>query len=211
MKRCFLIIILLFAVQSLSAQFSVGLRGGLNFTSLPVKTYEIDKAQIEALPDSYTGFHLGLITQAKFSGFFIQPEFLFVSSGNQFRYEHPDLERDIFFTQRFSKVDIPVLFGLRGGPLRLGLGPVASYMLENSSNLTQSEFYEGENKLSEKFNSLTYGFQLGVGLDIGNIVLDLKYEGSLNNYSEEMIIGDSTFTFDTRPRQIVFSIGLLFF
>jgi hypothetical protein len=211
MKRYFLVIILLFTVQSLSAQFSLGLRGGLNFTSLPTKTYEIDNARIEALPDSYTGFHIGLITQAKFTGFFIQPELLFVSSGNQFRYEHPDQERDVFFTQRFSKVDIPVLFGLRGGPLRLGLGPVASYMLENSSNLLDSEYYTGDTNLSEKFNSLTYGYQFGVGLDIGNIVLDLKYEGSLSNYSEELSIGGSTFTFDTRPRQIIFSIGLLFF
>ncbi len=211
MKRYIPAIILLFTVQSLSAQFSVGLRGGLNFTSLPVKTYEIDNARIEALPDSYTGFHIGLITQAKFAGFFIQPEVLFVSSGNQFRYEHPDQERDIFFTQRFNKVDIPVLFGLRGGPLRLGAGPVASFMLENSSNLTESEYYTGENNFSEKFNELTYGFQLGVGLDIGNIVLDLKYEGSLSNYSEEITIGGSAFIFDTRPRQIIFSIGLLFF
>lgn len=211
MKRYIPAIILLFTVQSLSAQFSVGMRGGLNFTSLPVKTYEIDNAQIEALSDSYTGFHLGLITQAKFAGFFIQPEVLFVSSGNQFRYEHPDQERDVFFTQRFTKVDIPILFGLRGGPLRLGVGPVASYIFENSSNLTKSEHFTGENNFSEKFNDLIYGFQLGVGLDIGNIVLDLKYEGSLSNYSEEITIGDSTFNFDTRPRQIIFSIGLLFF
>lgn len=211
MKRYFLVIILLLAVQSVCAQFSLGLRGGLNFTSLPEKTYEFDNARIEALPDSYTGFHIGLITQAKFSGFFIQPEVLFVSSGNQFRYEHPDQERDIFFTQRFTKVDFPVLFGLRGGPLRLGIGPVASYMLENSSNLTESEYYTGEKNLSEKFNSLTYGYQFGVGLDIGNIVLDLKYEGSLNNYSEEMSIGGTSFDFNTRPRQIIFSIGLLFF
>jgi len=211
MKRFFLVFILFFAIQTLSAQFSIGLRGGLNFTSLPVKTYEIGNAQIEALPDSYTGFHIGLITQAKFTGFFIQPEVLFVSTGNQFRYQHPDLEREIFFTQRFSKIDVPILLGLRGGPLRLGLGPVGSYMLENSSNLTESEYYTGEKNLSDKFNSLTYGFQLGVGLDIGNILLDLKYESSLSNYSEEINIGDSAFVFDTRPRQIIFSIGLLFF
>ncbi|MBW6478588.1 MAG: PorT family protein [Bacteroidales bacterium] len=211
MKRYFLVIILLFTMQSLSAQFSVGLRGGLNFTSLPVKTYEVNNARIEALPDSYTGFHIGLITQAKFSGFFIQPELLFVSSGNHFRYEHPDQERDVFFIQRFSKIDFPVLLGLRGGPIRLGLGPVASYIVENSSNILDSEYYTGDTNLSEKFNSLTYGYQFGVGLDIGNIVLDLKYEGSLSNYSEEISIGNSTFVFDTRPRQIIFSIGLLFY
>lgn len=211
MKRYILIVVLILSVQSLSAQFSLGIRGGLNFSSLPVKTYELENSSIEALPDSYTGFHLGLITQAKFSGFFIQPEFLFVSSGSQFRYEHPDQERDVFFTQRFSKIDVPILFGLRGGPLRLGLGPVASYFLDNSSNLTESEFYAGDTSFSDKFNELTYGYQVGVGLDIGNIVLDLKYEGSLSNYSEEVSIGGSTFKFDTRPRQIVFSIGLLFF
>lgn len=193
------------------AQFSAGLRGGLHFSSLPERTYAINDALIDALSDSYTGFHLGLISQVKIKGFFFQPELLFVSSGNHFRYENPDQERDIFFIQRFSKVDIPVLIGLRAGPLRIGAGPVATWFIENSSNLTESEYYTGDKDLSQRFNETTYGYQLGFGLDIGNIALDLKYEGSLNNYSEEIIIGGVPFTFDTRPRQIIFSIGLMFF
>lgn len=211
MKRLFLIIFLFSWVNILHAQFSAGLRGGLHFSSLPERTYAINDALIDALSDSYTGFHLGIISQVKINGFFFQPEFLFVSSGNHFRYEHPDQERDIFFIQRFSKVDIPVLIGLRAGPLRIGAGPVATWFIENSSNLTESEYYTGDKELSQRFNETTYGYQLGFGLDIGNISLDLKYEGSLNNYSEEITIGGVPFAFDTRPRQIIFSIGLMFF
>jgi len=210
MKRFVFLIVLLFTIQSVNAQFSAGLRGGLHFSSLPAQNYSWGDATIESLPDSYTGFHLGLMSQVRFYNIFIQPEVLFVSTGNEFRYESPDIEKDIFFTQRFTKVDVPLLIGLKAGPFRLGVGPVASLMLGSSNNLTQSEYYTGEKNLNERFNEAAYGFQAGFGLDIGNISLDLKYEAGLSNFSEEIQIGENTFSFDTRPRQIIFSIGLRF-
>lgn len=202
---------LLLIVNFANAQFSVGLRGGLNFTSLPEKSYAVNNDQIVALPDNYSGFHVGVVSQLRFLGAFIQPELLFVSTGTQMKYVHGGDDPDAFFHQRFSRLDVPVLLGLKTGPLRLGLGPVASVVLDNSSNLLSAEKYKGDENLRQRFNSATYGYQLGVGLNVGNLLFDLKYEGSLSNLSEEITIGNTTFPFNTRPRQFIFSIGLLFF
>lgn len=209
-KALFVVIMSVFSV-SLSAQISLGLRGGLNFTKLPSETFTVGPAQITTLPDSYTGFHIGLMGQIKLPGFFIQPELLYLATGNEFKYESETAENDIFFTQRFHRIDVPVLLGWRTGPLRVGAGPVASAVINSSSNLTESDMYTDNPDFRERYNSATWGYQLGVGLDLGNIALDLKYEGSLSRFNDGITIGESRYEFDTRPRQIIFSIGLMLF
>ncbi len=214
MKKLMIIFALLFAFQTTQAQIKFGLRGGMNFSSLPEQTYDIESpqfgnAEIKTLSDNYTGFHIGVMSQINLLAVFIQPELLFVSTGNEMQLVDPDTEEEGFFTQRFSKIDIPVLVGTKLGPVRLGVGPVASIVLSSDSDLADRSTYSGES-LNEKFNSATYGFQVGAGINLGNIALDLKYEGSLSNLSDGLTLGDNTFNFDTRPRQFILSIGLLF-
>lgn len=211
MNRYFLIAALLLIANVANAQFSLGLRGGLNFTSLPSKSYQINDDKIEALPDYYSGFHVGAVSLIQLDVFFIQPELLFLNTGTQMRYIQSNESPDVYYIQKFSRLDIPVLFGAKTGSLRVGIGPVASIVLNNSNNLTSSDNFTSDDSLKEKFNRATYGYQIGVGLNVGNLLFDLKYEASLSNLSEEVTIGNASFPFDTRPRQIIFSIGLLLF
>ncbi|MFP4287824.1 MAG: porin family protein [Bacteroidota bacterium] len=214
MKKLMIIFALLFAFQTTQAQIKFGLRGGMNFSSLPEKTYDIESpqfgsAEIKTLSDNYTGFHIGVMSQINLLAIFIQPELLFVSTGNEMQVVDTDSEDEGFFTQRFSKIDVPVLVGTKLGPVRLGVGPVASVLLNSESDIEDRSFFTGEN-LNEKYNSATFGFQVGAGVNIGSIALDLKYEGSLSKLSDGLTVGDNTYNFDTRPRQFILSIGLLF-
>ncbi len=205
MKRIVIVLLMLSAVHVSQAQFSFGLRGGMNFSRLPEKTYQLDAVdtQIKTLSDSYTGFHIGAMAQISLMGVFIMPELLFVSTGHDMVLERPGRE-DEYFQQKFSQLDIPVMVGAKIGPLRAGLGPVATILLNSSSNLPEDADYE------ERFNSATYGFQVGAGINVGNIALDLKYQFGLSNLGDGIEIEGTTYDFDTRPRQFVFSIGLLF-
>jgi hypothetical protein len=208
MKRLIIGLFIMVGINSAQAQFGIGIRGGLNFSSFPQNTYEVDNLEIETLPDSYTGWHVGGIAQIRITNFFIQPELLFVSTGNHLRLREPG-EPDFFFRQNFSKIDLPVVMGFKIGPLRLGAGPVGSYIINSSSGLVKSEDHQGLD-IREKFNSATFGYQIGAGLDLGNILLDFKYEGSLSRLGDGITFGDTTFPFDARPRQFILSIGLLF-
>jgi hypothetical protein len=207
-KHIYLILLLLAVSLISQAQVGYGLRGGLNFSSFPVKTYDFDDVEIETLPDSYTGWHIGGVLQARIRSFFIQPELLFVSSGSYLRLREPG-EADFFYRQNFSKIDLPVLMGAKLGPLRLGAGPVGSYLISSSSEIENLDEERGLD-IKEKFNNATFGFQLGAGFDLGNILLDFKYENSLTKHGDGIEIGEGNFPFDTRPRQFILSIGLLF-
>lgn len=206
MKRTFLFFLLLGVIQVSQAQFSFGLRGGLNFSRLPSNTYELNDPQtrINTVDESYSGFHAGVMAQISLLGVFVMPEILFVSTGNDLVLEREG-EPDSYFQQKFSHIDIPVMVGAKIGPLRAGIGPVASILLDNSSGLASEE-----PGFRERFHPASYGFQLGAGLNLGNLALDLKYQLGLSDTGDGIEIGETTYNFDSRPRQIIFSIGLLF-
>lgn len=208
MKKTALFLLMLFAIQVSQAQVSFGLRGGLNFSRLPSESVSFNsvenvQSEIRTISDSYTGFHVGLMGEVSLLGIFIMPELLFVNSGNYLVVEQGDTRTDVI--QKFSQIDIPVMVGTKIGPLRAGLGPVATIMINSDSNMSDDFAFR------EKFNSATYGFQLGAGVTLGNIALDLKYQFGLSNLGNGIQLGDNTYEFDTRPRQLVFSVGLLLF
>ena len=195
----------------------LGIRGGFNFSSLP-SSQEVEIGMdgwgdrtMEALSDSYTGFHFGVVGHVSFFGMFIQPEFLFTHTGQEMvlhvQDDLPDGESDPqYFTQEFNHLSLPVVAGLTIGPLRVGIGPVASYMIDGTSEYIpegdEDIYYFG-------YNDWTIGYQAMAGLKVGNFLLDLKYEGNLSNFGENMQVGGREFDFDTRPRQFIVSIGLL--
>lgn len=193
-------------LQTANAQISFGLRGGMNFSSLPRNTYSLnddDGTRITTLSDSYTGFHIGAMSQINLLAVFVMPEFLFVFSGNEMRLQRQGQE-DEYYKQRFTQIDIPVMVGTKLGPLRAGLGPVASIILNSSSDMPDDAGYR------ERFNKATYGMQLGIGVNLGNLAFDLKYQFGLSKLGDGIELGNTTYDFDTRPRQTVFSIGLMF-
>ncbi len=209
MKKLVLFFLFLGVITVSQAQFSFGLRGGLNFSRLPSQTFPLQdpETRIKTLSESYTGYHVGAMAQISLLGVFLMPELLFVSTGHDLVLERPG-EEDEYFQQRFSQLDIPIMVGAKIGPMRAGLGPVATYVLNSESNLERELGYR------ERFNSATWGFQLGAGINLGNLAFDLKYQFGLSRLGKGIQFGEgesqTTFDFDTRPRQWVFSIGLLF-
>ncbi|HAH35295.1 MAG TPA: hypothetical protein DCL81_01665, partial [Algoriphagus sp.] len=57
------------------------------------------------------------------------------------------------------------------------------------------------------FNSATLGYQAGLGVDIGNLSIDGKYEGGLSKFTDNI----SSFQTDNRINQWVLSVGFRLF
>ncbi len=187
-----------------------GIRGGLNFSSFPSgEAFLLNNyRRVETLPDAYGGFHFGVIGSIDLGFLFIQPEFLYTETGQELMMVYngtpgaPDLS-PVYFAHKFSHLTIPLLAGIKLGPLRLGGGPVASLLLDK----TWGHFEDVHFDYSDK----SLGFQLMAGLKVGNLMLDVKYQGSLTRFGESVNIGNSEFDFDTRPKQFIVSVGLLIF
>ncbi|WP_162343998.1 porin family protein [Cyclobacterium salsum] len=148
--------------------------------------------------DSKMGYHLGAFARINLPIIFLQPEVLYTNTGGSFS------DNSFNYDVSFDRLDIPLMIGVKlGGVLRLQAGPVASYLINGdmvADNGTRQ-------KIIPPKEEFTYGYQAGVGVDIGNFLMDLKYEGALSN---------SVNTFpqvqtDQRQNQLIVSLGFRLF
>lgn len=192
------------AIMALNAhsQIKFGVRAGVTSSTVEADKIESQGYTIESVNDAKVGFQIGVLSQIQIQKFFIQPELLFATSGGVLRVS--DVNGSTLRDQNISKVDIPVLVGGKWGPLRLGVGPVASIVVKSKSELNDIDQFD------DKFKSATWGYQLGAGLDIWKLALDVKYEGNLSRWGDAVSIGNQNVSFDRRISQWVFGVGLFF-
>ena len=200
MKKLLLVVLFIGFFSSLSAQeFTLGPRFGLSST-------KIDFDSNNLIPgDAQTGYHVGLFTRLSFGGFFVQPEILYAKTNGTFQINRPQPgggTGNNSFSQDFNRLDIPVMLGLRFFKfLRLQAGPIASIDinsdLKDASNTIQNADY----------NKATLGYQAGVGFDIGNLIVDAKYESSFSSITGNI----GNLVADQRINQFVLSVGFKLF
>lgn len=210
MKKLILVFIASMFIFSVSnAQlFSYGIKGGIGFSSLKIEdiTGISDGSDVYDLVtgDGVMGYHLGLQTRIKIAMVVIQPELYFNAGGGTVEQVVEGGATEIL-NVNFSRIDIPLLAGVTFGPARISVGPVGSFVLSESTDLTELE------PGFELFSStMTWGLQAGLGLDISRLSLDFRYEGSLSALGESLSIGGSEFALDARPSQWIISLGFWF-
>ena len=197
MKKLMLIALVFtgFGMSAQNAEF--GIKGGLNYGA--TGEYESFSDASGDFTSSFedgenkTGFHAGLFAQFEIVGIFLQPELMYTELNTEYSA----------FDYKLSKIDAPVLVGLNVlGPLNIKAGPSFQYILKNELEKTELEIEDVE-------NDITVGYQLGAGLDLGRLGLDLRYEGA---FSENTALGlgetaEENFTIDSRPSQWILSLS----
>ena len=116
--------------------------------------------------------------------FYIQPELLLSQKGGRFNaYEDGVQDSNGKVDVRFSNFDVPVLFGVRVAKFfRINVGPMASLRLSSNGKIGDSfDDITGGNSGAEFKNRLAYGYQAGVGVDLGRLSLDVRYEGNFTD------------------------------
>ena len=210
MKKLILMLIAsMFIFGASNAQFfNYGIKGGIGFSSLKMEdiTSINDGADVYDLitGDGVMGYHFGLQTRIKIAMVVIQPELYFNAGGGTLEQVVEGGATEIL-NVNFNRIDIPLLAGVKFGPARISVGPVGSFVLSETTDLTDIE------PDFELFSSaMTWGFQAGLGLDISRLSLDFRYEGSLSKLGESLSIGGSEFALDARPSQWIISLGFWF-
>jgi len=152
------------------------------------------------------GFHGGLFVRLKITKLFIQPELLFSTRTNEYKITDMQTTNMNDVKQKFSKIDIPVMVGVKLGPARINAGPVGSFLINTPEELIDNPDIEAI------YGRMSFGYQAGVGVDIINkLTVDLRYEGSLKKYQTQIenAAGISV-NLDDRPNAILLSLGLMF-
>lgn len=205
MKKFIVIILALVLAAPLFSQVKFGLKAGAStdftFTDQTFKGTDFEVI-LQNAKDAEWGFQGGVFMRATFSGFYIQPELLLATATNSVSYE--DVEgggAPVIYNQKFNKLNIPVLLGVKVGPLRLNAGPAASVMISDPKEIIQGATYK----------RATFGYQAGLGFDLfKRLTFDLRYEGNLNQFGEEIEIGDQNFQLDDRTGALLLQMGLIF-
>lgn len=194
MKNTILLILALILTGSVKAQdFSIGPKFGVSQANIKVNGDGYSSG------DDKMGYHVGMFVRMGGASIFVQPEFLYTSTGGFI----VDENNNATIETTFNRLDIPMMVGIKLAKFfRVQAGPIASIILDQSF---------GEDPIAATQNidyrSSTIGYQAGIGLDLGNLILDAKYESSLGKIAGSV----AGFQTDQRQTQLVLSAGFRLF
>ncbi len=184
------ILIVILGVNSIHAQSSWGLRGGLNYNSNG--EFLSEASEVYKNPKSNAGYHVGLFKKIDLLGFFLRPELVYTSTTSS--YNGDDLS--------MSKIDLPLNLGSGFiGPTYIFAGPSLQYVLS-------SEFAGVDTASSLK--DITVGANIGLGISLNKINIDLRYERGLTE-KEMRFLTQKVYKearIDTRQDQLILSLLL---
>lgn len=185
--------------------FQIGVKGGVNLSKLTFGPFVSASTNANGSPsvdvngqtfrdnisDSYksrTGTTFGIYTRFG-KNLFLQPEVMYTTREGQFDVIRNGVKENV--TIKTTSFDVPVLLGLKGGPLRFMIGPVASFRIDNNAGLSDALKQYTTGTLNDAWSKAYYGYQIGGGLDLGSIGLDVRHEGSLSDVAQVKTDGGS--------------------
>lgn len=202
MKKVLLSLFIVLGVSSAYGQiFQLGARAGAGRSDFRISA-ELTApgvGTIEARPgEPQTSFHVGAYTRIKVLGFYVQPELLYTSFEGEIDFYNTANGNDESVEIDINRIDIPVLVGIKLGPVRLNAGPSFNILMSHADDADGAEVV---------VSSSSFGYQYGVGLDIGKFLIDLKAEGSWSNEIESITDGTSNYDLNGSCHQVLLSIG----
>lgn len=200
MKKVFLSFLLFLSfIITAQAQMDFGLKAGVNYDfSGDIKdlgaSIESTADDIKHGADIKMGYHMGIWAKFEFLNVFLKPELVYT----QIEKEYTSLSSE---TIKTKKIDVPIVLGTKiVGPLYLFAGPSFQYILENDFSVTTSEV---------AIKDFTVGLNLGAGVELGKLGLELRWEKGLTQDDKAKIISNlntNDFVIDNRPNQLIFSL-----
>ena len=171
MKKYLLSAALMIAVTiSAKAQFDLGIKGGVNYSTIVSDNFH---------NSSVAGYQAGLFARIG-GGLYLQPEVYLSSSGGSFTSNDNVYSGNV----KFTNLNVPVLVGLRFGPKNLNLrvmaGPEYISQLSQNQNLS-TNFNLAYNNFGYAYKNNQLAYQAGVGIDLGALTADLRYQGYFND------------------------------
>ncbi len=211
MKKLLLVLTLINSINCFSQNFFWGTKIGISSTKLNLYNIENNTIKFKNISDVSIGYDLGIFSRISFLGIFVQPEIIYSQINSNFNISNnfsDNYDIDISLrknnTVKINKLDIPILFGKNFFKItRFNAGPVFSYLI-NQRNKT------GENNHNTEINFFKSNIrgQIGTGLNLPFLIIDIRYEFSLNPIGNKVNIEELTIQSDQRINSFLISIGI---
>lgn len=165
-----------------------GIKGGLNYGANG--NYFQSAEDAYRSPKGNIGYHLGVF--GKFGDrIYFRPELMYTKMKSDYNNDSFDM----------SKLDAPLLVGINViGPVQVFAGPALQYILN-------TDFRDVE--LGDVKNDFSVGLNIGAGVSLGKLGIDLRYERGFSKNEVDIVDGVlSGDRIDTRPDQLLLSLSL---
>ncbi len=201
MKKLMLLGIVLMGFNSFAQNVDFGLKAGLVFNADKGAFKAFDGAINEKGKGS-VGFQGGAMVRIKAGGLYVQPELLYTAFKNEFEEggESIDVKK--------SRLDIPVNVGktFAMGLVQVQTGPVFSLNFEDTVKSNGIDFPD-----SDERDQIGLGWQIGTGVNIKNLNIDLRYEFGLGKtVTKYNIAGAGEYQTENRTNMLNLSVGYFF-
>lgn len=204
MKKVLIIILAIGLTYPVFSQVRFGIKAGASTTNVP--TYEVTGtgSSIKSLKDAAWGIHAGIFLRFEIGGVYLQPEAVFANNSYEYNVQVATVNQ--VMKQSFNRLEVPVLLGIKLGPLRINAGPEANIPIGSPKKLINDPNWDSMNR------GTTFGYQAGLGIDIfKTLTLDARYGGSLaKRFGDSAQIGGATFKLDSRQPSLILSVGVMF-
>jgi cellobiose-specific phosphotransferase system component IIB len=209
-KLSVIVLVVLISIPAFS-QIKFGLKAGVSTTNLSMATLKTVTSgntsyTVDALTTAKYGFHGGVFMRITLFVIYLQPELLFSTRTNEYTVKDIQTNVSSITKQNFNKLDIPVMLGLKLGPLRLNAGPCGSLLINSPKDLIANPDYKSN------YSKMTIGYQAGLGFDLLKfLTFDIRYEGSLQKFQNQIQnLAGTKVNLDDRPNAFLFSVGVMF-
>lgn len=204
MKKLLLIGFSLFSMSAFAQSVDFGVKAGL--------VYNADKGVIKTANSVYeeegkgsVGFQGGIMARIKAGGIYVQPELLYSNFKNTF--DDGGVDVDV----KKSRIDLPINIGktFAAGLVQLQTGPVFSMNFEDKIDAKGIDFPDADER-----DNISLGWQIGTGVNIKNLNIDLRYEFGLGKTTSKYLLdaAGTNYEFQTenRAKLLTLSVGYFF-
>jgi hypothetical protein len=187
--------------------FRLGIKGGVNLSTLNTSLLSrgISQFYVENAKNQ-TGYVAGVYARIG-RKVFLEPELLFSAKGGTFNATNAVSGDKKLVDISYTNIDVPLLLGIKFGPLHFLGGPIASYQI--SSNETVDAAFNNYlgSSIANGLSKSQIGYQVGGGIDLLGLTLDVKYEGSFTDIAKDIKVPAGV-TLSQKPSLVQVTLGI---
>ena len=195
-KNVLFSIVFLATLFLVNAQSGYGIKAGISYNSngeLKEFTQDVTNAYEDG-GKGKSGFNIGFYGKLDLGPIYLRPALVYTKTTSEYKLNTGSTE-----DYKISKLDIPVLVGIKLiGPVNVFAGPAFQYYLDNDLKGIS---------ISDVENEFSVGLNIGASIELGRLGIDVRYERGLSENEANWSNASETFTLDSRPEQIIFSLS----